>query len=366
MTIRTLRNTANAKHIAAQCGLTFTYQRSARVWLLAARHFTPEQSHSIFAPSIIADYSTDEFYNVCMRIAAHTATAEQMNKVIERARHAELFDRLEREGRDLFTADERAEWLTLNPTSNDKQVHEVENAIYQMRMDAEEVSGTYAEHKARFAGVRAVASYGGGKHIGYSVDGRFVMSLPAQLNNMRIPCPEECDDILNGESVLESDGWRFRARDLHDLARRIVDDMLLMVPGSKVGATMVATSDGTTTGQRYVMWCGARRHTLSVLNTTVTRLFLHWSGFVDNCRIDAEGEQARAAAASDELPPPPAVVYLDVEHIEAAPAPVDPAHILAAVDPLFAQWASDDEENARAIAAEQARAAAARDLSQGR
>jgi hypothetical protein len=172
------------------------------------------------------------------------------------------------------------------------------------------------------------------------------MSLPAQLNNGRIPCPEECDDILNGESVIESDGWRFRARDFYTLARAVVEDTLLMVPGAKVGAALVVTGDGTINGARYVMWCGARRHTLAVLQTTATRLFLHWSGFVDNCRIDAEGEQA--ARAPDELPAPPAVVYLDVEHIEAAPPP------------------SCDEENARALDAEQARAAAAREMSQGR
>jgi predicted RNA-binding Zn-ribbon protein involved in translation (DUF1610 family) len=289
---RTINSTDTAKKIAADHGLTFTYSRSRRVWILAARHHVAGMMNSEYTPGEIAGFDTDTFYQHCTEVATHTATPDQMHKVFQRAKHAELFDMLEREGREKFTDDERAQWLELDPTSHDKQVHAIEDAIYQMRLDAEEIGGTYAEHKAKFAGVRAVASYGKGKHIGYSVDGRFVMSLPAQLNNGRIPCAEECDDILNGESVTDSDGWRNRAHDLYELARRIVDDTVMLWPGAKVGAAMVATSDGTVSGVRFLMWCGKRRHSVAAAHTCPLRLHAHWRGFLENCAAALAEEEA--------------------------------------------------------------------------
>jgi hypothetical protein len=340
---RTLNSTDTAKKIAADHGLTFTYNRSARVWILAARHHVAGMMDSRYTPGEIAGFDTDTFYWHCTEVATHTATPEQMHKVFQRAKHAELFDMLAREGREKFTDDERAQWLELNPTSHDKQVHAIEDAIYQMRLDAEEVGGSYADHKAKFAGVRAVESYGKGKHVGYTVDGRFVMSLPAQLNNGRIPCAEECDDILNGESVTESDGWRFRARDLHELARAIVADTVLCWPGDKVGAALTVTGDGTPQGVKYVMWNGKRSHTLHAIATSPLRLYTHWRGFLENCAaaeqatpqgerrtagpsvFDQMQERRRASvpAAHDELPAPPAVVYvpLDVLHQPGDPCP---------------------------------------------
>jgi hypothetical protein len=280
---RTLNSTATAKKIAADHGLTFTYNRSARVWILAARHHVAGMTDSRYTPTEIAGFDVDTFYWHCLEVAALTITPAQMAKVVERAQHAEMLDMIDREGRD-FTKAEFSAWIALDPVSHDKQVHAMEDAVYNMRQDAEAISGDYFDHKAQFKGVRAVASYGKGKHIGYSVDGRFVMSLPAQLNNRRIPCPEECDDILAGESITESDGVRFAARDLGDMARRMVADLVAMLPGSKVGAAITVTGDGTAAGLRFVMWCGKSSHTLAVQQTTETRLFLHWSGFLDNCR----------------------------------------------------------------------------------
>jgi hypothetical protein len=308
---KTLNNTATAKHIAAQHGLTFTYNRSRRVWILAARHHVAGMVDSVYTPSEVADVETDTFYMHCMEVAAHTVTPDQMKKVVERIRHVELLDACD--GRDM-TKEERAEYFTLDPVSHDKQVHSVENSIYQMRMDAEEVHGDYYDHKAQFKGVRAVASYGKGKHIGYSVDGRFVMSLPAQLNNRRIPCPEECDDILNGESVTDSDGWRNRAHDLYELARRIVDEAVLIWPGHKVGAAMVATSDGTVSGVRFLMWCGKRRHSVAASHTSVMRLHAHWRGFLDNCDAAQAAEEAPRVDLSKPAAP------LHVASVAALPA----------------------------------------------
>lgn len=315
---KTLRNTDNAKHIAAQAGLTFTYNRSRRVWILAARHHVAGMVDSVYTPSEVADIETDTFYLHCMEVAALTITPAQMAKVVERIRHAELLDACD--GRDM-TKEERALYLSLDPVSHDKQVHEMENAIYQMRMDAEAVHGDYWDHKAQFAGVRAVASYGKGKHIGYSVDGRFVMSLPAQLNNRRIPCPEECDDILHGESITDSDGWRNRAHDAYELARRIVDETVLIWPGHKVGAAMVATSDGTVSGVRYLMWCGKRRHSVAMTHTNVMRLHAHWRGFLDNCAAAQAAEEAPRV----DLSKPPAPLH--VASVLALPAEPN-AHVM--------------------------------------
>jgi hypothetical protein len=370
---RTLNNTDTAKKIAADHGLTFTYNRSRRVWILAARHHVAGMFDSVYTPSEVADIEADAFYWHCTEVAAMTITPDQMHKVFQRAKHAEMLDMIGREGRD-FTKAEFYEWVALDPTSYDKQVHAMEDAIYQMRMDAEEVSGTYADHKAQFAGVRAVASYGKGKHIGYSVDGRFVMSLPAQLNNRRIPCPEECDDILAGESITESDGVRFAARDLANIARANVAALVAMLPGAEIGAALTVTGDGTAAGARYVMWCGPRSHTLAVQQTSETRLFLHWSGFLQNLRDEANAralvaEQERADNAAAlvaprvdlskpaaplhvasvlELPQEPnasvlervaaslrarrlstvpAVVLEEVEHVEALPPPPDVVHV---------------------------------------
>jgi hypothetical protein len=301
---RTLNTTDTAKKIAADHGLTFTYNRSRRVWILAARHHVAGMFDSVYTPSEVADIETDAFYWHCTEVATMTATPDQMHKVFQRAKHAEMLDMLQREGREKFTQAEFYEWIALDPVSHDKQVHAIEDALYQMRLDAEEVSGTYADHKAQFAGVRAVASYGKGKHIGYSVDGRFVMSLPAQLNNGRIPCPEEADDILHGESITDSDGWRNRAHDLHELARRIVDDTVLIWPGAKVGAAMVATSDGTVSGVRYLMWCGKRRHSVAASHTSVMRLHAHWRGFLENCAAAQAEEEAPRVDLSKPAAPP--------------------------------------------------------------
>lgn len=47
----------------------------------------------------------------------------------------------------------------------------------------------------------AVASYGKGKHVGYSEDGKFVVSFPAQLNGGRVPELDDVPGILAGQSV---------------------------------------------------------------------------------------------------------------------------------------------------------------------
>jgi hypothetical protein len=150
--------------------------------------------------------------------------------------------------------------------------------------------------------MEAIASYNEGRAIGYSINGKFVMSFPARLNGHRIPDLDEAADILRGVSVEESDGYRFAARDLGTLARSIVADTVAALPGASAGCALTVTGDGTTRGVTYVMWHGRRSHTLHAVATSPARLMAHWSGFVENCRDDEQrraldAEQARAAAA---------------------------------------------------------------------
>ena len=140
--------------------------------------------------------------------------------------------------------------------------------------------------------------------IGYYVNKQCVMSFPARLNGGHIPDIDEAADILRGVSVKESDGMRNAAYDLGTLARSIVRDTVAAVRGADVGAALTVTGDGTTEGVKYVMWHGRRSHTLHAVATSPARLLAHWSGFVDNCREDeqrralaAEQERAKAAAA---------------------------------------------------------------------
>jgi hypothetical protein len=130
--------------------------------------------------------------------------------------------------------------------------------------------------------------------VGVSVGGRFVLSLPPRLNGYRIPDIDEAAEILRGESVEESDGVRFAARDLGTLARSVVADTVAALPGSRAGCALTVTGDGTTTGATYVMWCGASAHRLAVSSTTPARLMEHWRGFVEN---HAAAEQVRALDA---------------------------------------------------------------------
>lgn len=149
--------------------------------------------------------------------------------------------------------------------------------------------------------VQAVATYKTGhvysdgkaqQAVGYSINGEFVMSLPARLNGGRIPDLWECVDILDGVSVRESDGFAYAGRELGKLARSVVLDTVAALPGALWGAALTVTGDGTARGASYVMWCGRRTHTLAVIATTPQRLMAHWAGFVDNCRI----EQAASVA----------------------------------------------------------------------
>jgi hypothetical protein len=208
--------------------------------------------------------------------------------------------------------------------------------------------------------------------IGYSIGGRFVMSLPARLNGGRIPSLEECAEILAGDSVKESDGVRNAAHHLGTVARSIVSDTVARLPGSHVGAALTVTGDGTTAGVKYVMWHGKRSHTLHAVATSPARLAAHWSGFVDTCaalvapRVDLSKpavpdnvasiavfpqepnahimERTRATLAERRTTDPahvytrmierrrasvPAVVVTveEVEHVDAAPPPVaDPGN----------------------------------------
>jgi DNA-directed RNA polymerase subunit RPC12/RpoP len=198
---------------------------------------------------------------------------------------------------------------------------------------AERAAVREAERAAAAAAV-AVASYNGGKHVGVSVGGRFVLSLPPRLNGYRIPDLDEAADILRGESVEESDGWRNRAHDLHELARTICNDTVAALPGSRAGCAMTVTGDGTTRGVKYVMWCGRSVHTVYAVATSPRRLMEHWRGFVENHaaaeqRRALDAEQARADAARvlcGEALPTVQAVAVPVEHIEAAPAPDDDDH----------------------------------------
>jgi hypothetical protein len=120
----------------------------------------------------------------------------------------------------------------------------------------------------------------------YTINGAVVMSMPARLNNGRVPALDECADILAGWSVEESDGVLFAAHNLHELARTIVLEVMAELPGASVGAALTVTGDGTTRGVKYVMWSGRRSHTLHAVATTPARLRAHWSGFVENCADD--------------------------------------------------------------------------------
>jgi hypothetical protein len=165
-------------------------------------------------------------------------------------------------------------------------------------------------------------AYSDGKEqsaIAYTINGERVMSLPARLNGGRVPDLDECADILAGWSVEDSDGWRFRARDLHELARSIVADAVQCWPGAHVGAALTVTGDGTTEGVKYVMWSGKRSHTLHAVATSPLRLYTHWRGFLDNCaaadaapRVDLSKPAAAPHVASVlELPQEPNLSVLE-------------------------------------------------------
>lgn len=157
---------------------------------------------------------------------------------------------------------------------------------------------TYSDGKAQ----RAIA---------YTINGEAVMSLPARLNNGRIPDLDECADILDGVSVRESDGWRNRAHDLHELARRIVLEVLAEQPGGSAGASMTVTGDGTPEGVKYIMWHGRRSHTLHAVATSPARLRAHWSGFLDNCReADYIAARGKVEAPRVDLSKPAAPLHV--------------------------------------------------------
>ena len=225
----------------------------------------------------------------------------------------------------------------------------------------EDIATDYSEAQSDIV---ATASYKTGhvytdgkaqRAIGYSIGGRFVMSLPARLNGGRIPSLEECAEILAGDSVKESDGVRNAAHHLGTVARSIVSDTVARFPGSHVGAALTVTGDGTTAGVKYVMWHGKRSHTLHAVATSPARLMAHWSGFVETCaalvapRVDLTKPAAPVHVASvavfhqepnlsvldrvaaslraRRMSTVPAVVVEEAEHVDALPAPAgDPGN----------------------------------------
>lgn len=399
--MKTLNNTATAKHIAASSGLAFSYNRSRRVWELAARNGVANLVRT-YAPSEVADLATDAFYSHCMEVAALNMTAHQMERVIVRAQYAAMSDRLNDGEQFAPNSADSLEFVRLAcaATCEDRQVWDYENAMYNMIHDAEELSGTYAEHKRAFlAGVPSVAvaalptvpeycaissywtdgkpSRGIGQNkgrrtaIGYFEGKQAIMSFPPRLNKGLIPDLDDVAAILAGVSVAAA------CRAFNDskadtvaaapgeLVRRVVR----LLPGAPHGVAL------TVAGSFYVMWCGPRSHRLAVECTSPARLFAHWRGFVNACAAPSvylvKADTVADLVAATAPPDVAAAIHATESNADTMARVMavlrgrrlaeeaSAARLACECHQCAVPEESDDEENARALQYEQDRAAAA-------
>jgi hypothetical protein len=158
----TLNNTATAKKIAADHGLAFSYVRGSRSWMLSNK---AHAKHSkLYKAADVADFDTDCFYADCMEVAARTISPAQMEKVVIRARFSHMQDRLSNGETFAPNSADALEFvqLSIDAHCTDKQVHAFEHTIYILCTEAEEESGTYAEHRATFGPQKTCAACGHG------------------------------------------------------------------------------------------------------------------------------------------------------------------------------------------------------------
>jgi hypothetical protein len=143
-----------------------------------------------------------------------------------------------------------------------------------------------------------------GRHtaIAYSENKVMRVSLPARLNNYKMPTVRDMAAIMRGDSVAvacaEFNAQATAPRGVNlATEHEIIASTVAAVPGDSVGAAL-SIIDG-----RYIMWTDLRKHELLISETGPARLLEHWRGFLSNCAAAVPGARVnlvKRAATMDE------------------------------------------------------------------
>lgn len=148
---KTLNNTATAKKIAADHGLTFAYVRNGGGYWKLYSLKSAYAGRRVYDSKDVPNIDVESFYWDCDAVALESVTVEQMAKVVVRAKYREMQERLNR-GEE-FTPEAHAQFMdelvavSTEAECTDKQVHSVENWLHRTMEEMEKQHGTYFEYK---------------------------------------------------------------------------------------------------------------------------------------------------------------------------------------------------------------------------